>query len=326
MDFKDYYATLGIERTASQDDIKRAYRKLARKFHPDVSKEADAEARFKEVAEAYEALGDPEKRAAYDELGQRHARGQEFNPPPGWDSGYEFSGRGFGDDGGGAGGAFGGIGGFDHSDFFESLFGRQAGTARGARRPTPHAGEDHHAKVMIDLEDAYRGAQRTITLRVPVTDGSGHVTLQERHLDVNFPKGIREGQHLRLAGQGGAAHGGGAAGDLYLEIEFRPHRLFRVDGRDVYLDLPVAPWEAALGASITVPTPDGSVELSVPPRSSAGRKLRLRGKGLPGKTPGDFYAVLQIALAPADTTAAENAYRAMAAAFAHFNPRDSMEA
>lgn len=322
MEFKDYYATLGVDRTASQEDIKRAYRKLARKFHPDVSKEANAEARFKDVAEAYEALNDPEKRAAYDELGQRYARGQEFSPPPGWNSGYEFSGRGFGDEGGG----FGGFGTFDHSDFFESLFGRAAGRTRGARQAARHAGEDHHAKVMIDLEDAYRGAHRTISLHVPVTDNNGRVTMQERQLDVNIPKGVREGQHLRLAGQGGAGHGGGAAGDLYLEIEFRPHRLFRIDGRDVYVDLPVAPWEAALGANMTVPTPDGSVELSVPPKSSAGRKLRLKGKGLPGKTPGDFYTVVQIALPPAETTAAQNAYRAMAAAFPHFNPRESMEA
>lgn len=320
MEFKDYYATLGIERSASQDDIKRSYRKLARKFHPDVSKEPDAEARFKEVSEAYEALSDPEKRAAYDELGQRYARGQEFSPPPGWDSGYEFSGRGFGDEGGGFGG------GFDHSDFFESLFGRAAAGARGARRAAQQAGGDHHAKVMLDLEDAYRGAQRTISLRVPVMDDHGHVTMQERQLDVNIPKGIREGQHLRLAGQGGPGHGGAAAGDLYLEIAFKPHRLFRVDGRDVYVDLPVAPWEAALGASVTVPTPDGSVELSVPPRSSAGRKLRLKGKGLPGKTPGDFYAAIQIVLPPADSTTAQDAYRAMAEAFPSFNPRQDMEA
>jgi curved DNA-binding protein len=316
MEFKDYYATLGVERTASQDDIKRAYRKLARKFHPDVSKETNAEARFKEVSEAYEALSDPEKRAAYDELGQRHARGQEFSPPPGWDSGYEFSGRGFGDEGGG----------FDHSDFFESLFGRAGAGARGARHAAQRAGGDHHAKVMLDLEDAYRGAQRTISLHVPVTDEQGRVTMQERQLDVNIPKGIREGQHLRLAGQGGAGHGGGAAGDLYLEIAFRPHRLFRVDGRDVYVDLPVAPWEAALGASVAVPTPDGSVELSVPPKTSAGRKLRLKGKGLPGKTPGDFYAVIQIALPPAESATAQDAYRAMAAAFPRFDPRQDMEA
>jgi len=223
MEFKDYYATLGVERTASQDEIKRSYRKLARKYHPDVSKESDAEARFKEVAEAYEALSDPEKRAAYDDVGRRYQRGQEFQPPPGWDSGFEFSGR---DTGPGEG--------MDFSDFFESLFGRHA---RGARAPdTMHAaGGDHHAKIVIDLEDAYRGARRTISLRVPVIDAQGQVTLEERQLDVNIPKGVREGQHLRLAGQGGAGHGSGPAGDLYLEIAFRPHDHFRVDGRDVYL-------------------------------------------------------------------------------------------
>jgi curved DNA-binding protein len=317
MKFKDYYETLGVERGATQEEIKKAYRKLARKYHPDVSKLPDAEARFKEVNEANEVLQDPEKRAAYDQMGANYRAGQEFQaPPPGWDAGFEFRGRG--DEGG-----FGGAGEFDASDFFEALFGRQARQAgRPHARGAPRAGgEDHHAKVMIDLEDAYRGAQRSISLRMPVVDAQGHVTLEERRLDVNIPKGIRAGQHLRLAGQGGPGIGGAPAGDLFLEIEFNPHPRFRVDGRDVYLDLPLAPWEAALGATVSVPTPEGSVELTVPAGSAAGRKLRLRGKGIPGAQPGDLYAVIAIALPPADSATAREAYAAFGRAFPAFNPR-----
>ncbi|MEO8808125.1 MAG: DnaJ C-terminal domain-containing protein [Burkholderiaceae bacterium] len=319
MQFKDYYQTLGVAREATQDDIKQAYRKLARKYHPDVSKEKDAEARFKEIGEAGEVLRDPEKRAAYDAAGsqwERESSGgreRDFQPPQGWDAGFEFSGRG--DEQGG-----------DHSDFFEALFGH---AARGARRRRPDAhmpGQDHHAKVLIDIEDAYRGARRSISLRMPALDDQGRGVLQERTLDVNIPKGIREGQHLRLAGQGGPGLGDGApAGDLYLDIAFNPHRLFRVDGRDVYLDLPVAPWEAALGASVGVPTPDGELELTIPKGSAGGRKLRLKGKGIPGKTPGDFYVVLVVALPPADEPTAQAAYQAFAAGF-DFNPRAHLKA
>ena len=318
MDFKDYYATLGVERTATQDEIKRAYRKLARKFHPDVSKEPNAEARFKEVAEAHEALIDPERRAAYDDIGQRHAPGQPFEPPPGWDSGFEFSGNGAMPPGGRSDA--------DFSDFFESLFGRSQG---GRRAPRPGAGsvhapgEDHHAKVVIDLLDAYRGARRTVSLRVPVFDAEGRASLQERQLEVQIPKGVRAGQHLRLAGQGGPGHGGAAAGDLYLEIQFRPHAVFRLDGRDLSFDLALTPSEAALGASVTASTPDGDVQLSIPPGSGSGRKLRLKGRGLPGEPPGDLYAVLGISLPPATSEADKEAYRSLARAFPDFNPRPS---
>jgi curved DNA-binding protein len=314
MEFKDYYATLGVERTASPEEIKRAYRKLARKYHPDVSKEPDAEARFKEVAEAHEVLSDPEKRAAYDDVGQRYGRRDEFRPPPDWDGGgFEFSGR---DAGPGAD--------MDFSDFFESLFGRRA--RGGAARGMGHApGADHHARVVIDLQDAYRGAHKTLSLRMPVVDAQGQVTLHERQLDVKIPPGVREGQHLRLAGQGAAGHGDAAAGDLYLEIVFKPHSRFRVDGRDVHMDLPVAPWEAAVGASVVVPTPDGNVQLSIPAGSGPGRKLRLRGKGLPGDPPGDLYAVLVITAPRADSAAATEAYAALARAFPHFNPRSELE-
>lgn len=310
MEFKDYYATLGLERSASQDEIKRAYRKLARKYHPDVSKEPQAEARFKEVAEAYEALHDPEKRAAYDDIGRGPAGGQDFDPPPGWSSGFEFSGKD------------GGIGaGMDRSDFFEALFGRQAGGARGPRGATHAPGGDHHAKVQIALEDAFTGATRTITLRMPVADAQGRVVMQERKVEVAIPKGVRAGQHLRLAGQGGPGLGEGPAGDLYLEIVFKPHAVFRADGRDVYFDLPLAPWEAALGATVSAPTPTGKVELTIPPGSAVGRKLRLKGRGLPGDPPGDLYAVLTIALPAADTDTAKQAYAELARGFQQFNPR-----
>jgi curved DNA-binding protein len=307
MKFKDYYETLGLVRKATQDDVKHAYRKLARKYHPDVSKIPDAEARFKEVGEAYAVLKDPEKRAAYDQMGSQWKTGQDFQPPQGWDAGFEFSG---GDFGAGPGG--------DHSDFFEALFGRQSSGGQRAHRPAQ--GQDHHAKVLIDLADTYLGAQRSISLRMPVPDAQGRVTMQERTLDVSIPKGIRAGQHLRLAGLGGPGSGDGAAGDLYLEIVFKPDSQFRADGRDVYLNLPLAPWEAALGASVAVPTPDGPVQLTIPPGSVAGRQLRLKGRGIPGSPPGDLYAVLTITLPPADTEGAQEAYRAMAKAF-DFDPR-----
>jgi curved DNA-binding protein len=317
MEFKDYYAALGVAHEAPQDEIKRAYRKLARKYHPDVSKEPDAEARFKEVAEAHEALIDPERRAAYDEIVQRHASGQPFEPPPGWDGGFEYSGRG------GAGMPGDGA---DFSDFFESIFGRAAQDGRGPRRAAmPTQGEDHHAKVVIDLLDSYQGARRTITLRMPQPGANGRASFQERTLDVDIPKGVRTCQQLRLKGQGAPGHGGAPPGDLYLEIRFHPHPLYRLEERDVYLDLPVAPWEAALGASVAAPTPQGAVQLAIPAGSTQGRKLRLKGRGLPGTPPGDLYAVLAIALPPAASEADKAAWAALAGAFADFNPRNALE-
>lgn len=324
MEFKDYYATLGVQRTATQDEIKRAYRKLARKFHPDVSKEPNAESRFKEVAEAHEALIDPERRAAYDDISQRHARGEAFEPPPGWDSGFEFSGRG--GRGGTGPGARQAPNEADFSAFFESIFGRGAQNERpvaGGRRQAP--GSDHHAKVMIDLEDSYSGARRTISLRVPVVDAHGHVALHDRQLEVNIPPGVREGQHLRLAGQGGPGHGDEPPGDLYLEITLKPHPRFRVDGRDVYVDLPVSPWEAALGATVAATTPAGDVYLTIPSGSIQGRKLRLKGRGMPGKQPGDLYAVLTLTLPRAESDAAKAAYTALVAAFPDYDPRVAQE-
>ena len=319
MKYKDYYETLGVPRSATQDDIKQAYRKLARKYHPDVSKLADAEARFKEINEANEVLKDAEKRAAYDQMGSNWKAGQEFQPPPNWDAGFEF--RGGQGSPFGAGGTFGAGADFDPSDFFETLFGRRGAAAATGRRRASAQGEDHHAKVLIDIEDAYRGAERTISLRAPVEGPDGRIEMQERTLDVHIPKGIRPGQHLRLAGQGNAGIGGGKPGDLYLEIAFNPHSRFRVDGVDVYVDLPLAPWEAALGATVDVPTPEGTVQLTVPKGSAAGRKLRLKGRGLPGKSPGDLYTVLAIVVPKAETDAGRAAYENLAKAFPGFEPR-----
>jgi curved DNA-binding protein len=308
MEYKDYYETLGVDRDASQEEIQRAYRKLARAYHPDVNKEPEAESRFKEIGEAYEVLKDPEKRAAYDRLGSGWQTGQDFQQPPDWQGGFGFSGGGFTDTD---------ASGF--SDFFETLFGggfagRGGGFGgtwqRAARQPHMRArGEDIHAKVTIDLEDSYVGATRTLTLRQPDprTGGPG----SERTLQVQIPKGVRAGQHIRLAGQGSPGLGGGKPGDLFLEVELRPHSLFRVEGRDVYVDLPVAPWEAALGAKVTVPTPSGHVDVTVPEGSSGGRKLRLKGRGIPSTPPGDLYVVLQIALPPADSPDARAVYHEM---------------
>ncbi|CAE6803633.1 Curved DNA-binding protein [Paraburkholderia domus] len=308
MKYKDYYEILGLERGASQEDVKRSYRKLARKYHPDISKHTDAEDRFKELGEAYDVLKDPEKRAAYDRMGSEWRNGQDFQPPPNWDEGFEFS---------GAGNEAGSQA--DFHDLFESIFGG-AREARSRRHAFNAQGEDHHAKVLIDLEDAYRGAKRSISLQVPMIDTQGHVTLESRTLDVSIPKGIRAGQHLRLSGQGAPGATPGTAGDLYLEIGFREHPRFRVDGCDVSLELPVTPWEAALGAHIAVPTPDGSVEMTVPPGSGDSRRLRLKGKGIPANPPGDLYVILNIVLPPADNDSAKAAYDAMRQAF-NFDPR-----
>ncbi len=298
MEFKDYYKVMGVARDATEAQIKQAYRKLARKYHPDVSKEKDAEARFKDLGEAYEVLKNPEKRAAYDQLGSGPRPGEDFRPPPDWGAGYEFSGAG---DAGAA----------DYSDFFSSLFGR-TGRSQARGGFDDNQGEDHHAKVMLDLEAALHGAQRTFTLK-------------DRTLSVQIPKGIVAGQHIRLAGQGAAGPRDGKSGDLFLEVEFQPDRLYRVDGRDLYFALPVAPWEAALGASVAIPTPSGEVQLKIPAGSRGGGKLRLKGRGIPATPPGDLYAVLEIALPPAADEKSRAAYLALAAALP-FNPRANLGA
>ena len=292
MRYKDYYKVMGIARDASQDDIKRAYRKLARKYHPDVSKEKDAEEKFKELQEAHEVLKDPAKRAAYDQLGADWRPGQDFRPPPDWGQGFEFSRgrRGAADAG-------------DFSDFFAELFGERSPFG-GAGGPARHgrtrasAGQDHVARVDIDLEDAYRGAPRDIELRSPEVTADGHVVVKPRTLRVTIPAGVVEGQQIRLAGQGSPGVGGGPPGNLLLEVAFRPHPRFRVEGRDVTLTLPVAPWEAMLGETIAVPTLGGPVDKKLPAAARGGQRLRLRGRGLPGPTPGDQYVVLEIVLPP----------------------------
>lgn len=319
MEYKDYYQAMGLERTASQDDIQRAHRKLARKYHPDVSKEPNGEARFKEVGEAYKVLKDPEKRAAYDQLGAELKAGQEFHAPPGWNRGFENSGAGFDEQES-----------QEASDFFESLFGRSRNKGRGGGGGGGpdgfnFPGEDRHATIQIDLEDAYLGATRKIALRIPEYDAAGQVKLREHQIEFVVPVGVRAGQRIRLAGQGAPGTGKGPAGDLYLEVAFNPHAHYRIELRDVYLDLPVAPWEAALGAEIEVPTPSGSVALTIPPGSGAGRKLRLKGRGIPGgksgAAAGDFYFVLQVVLPSAASDKDRDVYRALAAQYPGYKPR-----
>ncbi len=300
MRFKDYYQVMGVPRTASQDEIKRAYRKLARKYHPDVSKEKDAEDRFKELQEANEVLKDPEKRAAYDQLGADWRQGQDFRPPPDWGKGFEFSRHEFG--GERAGG--------EYSDFFSELFGSRSpfGGAPGGARPGrgfSAAGQDHVARVEIDLEDAFRGGTRTIELRSPELTPDGHVVAKPRALRVSIPAGVTEGQQIRLAGQGSPGLGGGPPGDLFLEISVRAHPQFQLEGRDVTATLPVAPWEAALGETVSVPTLGGPVEMKLPTGARAGQRLRLRGRGLPGNPPGDQFVVLRIVLPPDSPRARE---------------------
>ena len=303
MEFRDYYQALGVARDASADEIKKAYRKLARKYHPDVSKEPGAEARMKEVNEAYAVLSDPEKRAAYEQVGRGYQPGQEFRPPPDWDAGFEFSERGFP----GAEAA-------DFSDFFAELFGRMGGRAAHAH------GGDHHAKILLDLDDAFSGATRQISLRVPRMDANGRMALDTRTLNVKIPKGIREGQIIRLAGQGAAGLGAGNAGDLLLEVHFKHHPRYRADGRDLLLTLPVAPWEAALGAVVPVELPDGTLKVRIPAGAQSGRQLRVRGKGIPSDPPGDLLLEIRVVLPPASTPKARELYETMAREML-FDPR-----
>jgi len=309
LEFKDYYQILGIARDATAEDIRKAFRRQARKYHPDLSKEPDAEARMKEVNEAFAVLSDPEKRAAYDQVGSSYHAGQEFRPPPDWDELFAFSGHGFS----GADAA-----GF--SDFFSELFGTRMGRHAGGHAHLRARGEDQHAKIMLDLEDAYHGAKRMVTLRVPRSDERGRALLAEHTLEVRIPRGVREGQLIRLAGRGNPGVGGGEPGDLYLEVQFKPHPRYRVEGGDVYATLPVAPWEAALGATVKAPVPDGAVEVRIPEGSQSGRKLRLKGRGIPGATPGDLYLVTEVVLPPANTPRARALYESMARELA-FNPR-----
>lgn len=323
MEYKDYYKMLGVARDASADDIKRAYRKAARRYHPDVSKEADAEDRFKDVSEAYEVLRDPEKREAYDAIPPggpaAGARASAGNGQPGFDF---------------HGGSYTGADDVDFSEFFESMFGHRGAGFSGARAGQANAGtragaarfrgQDLHTRVELAIEDAFVGGHRAVTLRSPEPNADGSITERDRSLRIRIPKGVRAGQQLRLAGQGGPGFGPDApAGDLFLEIGFAPHPIYRLDERDLIVDLPVAPWEAALGATIKTPTPAGAVDLKIPPGSNTARRLRLKGRGMPGDTTGDLYVVLRITLPPTGKEPDDDTrvfYEQMAERMA-FNPR-----
>lgn len=315
MEFKDYYAILGIKRNASQDEVKRAYRKLARKYHPDINKSPEAEQRFKEIGEAYEVLQDTEKRAAYDKIGSRWKAGEEFQPPPNWDRGFEFQ-----------GGEHTRADASQFSDFFESLFGRRGPFSR--RDPFQRQdysfyskGQDLHAKIVISLEDSFQGSKQTLTLQRPGIDAQGHTFTTPHTLQVTIPQGITEGQRIRLEGQGGTGIGQNANGDLYLEIAFAPHPHFTVTNRDIMLTLPITPWEAALGATIQVPTLGGTVELKIPPNSQTGKKMRLKGRGISSYTVnGDQYVTLAIMTPKPTGDQDRELYRKMAKSMS-FNPR-----
>jgi len=306
MEYKDYYKILGIPRESSPEEIKRAYRKLARKYHPDVSKEKNAEQHFKEIKEAYEALKDSKKRAAYDQLGNHWQTGEEFQPPPDWNFGFEF-------------GNSRGTSAADFSDFFESLFG-SAGSRSQQTHNFTHPGEDQQVKLAITLEEAYHGSQRRLQLQIPELGGAVSTT---RTLDVKIPPGVTEGQKIRLTGQGQPGRGSGEPGDLYLVIELKPHRCYRSEGPDIYLTLPITPWEAALGGVIEVPTLGGKVELKITAGAQSGQKMRLKGRGFPGRPAGDQYVILQMMTPPAKTEAAKSFYQQMAQQFS-FNPRSEL--
>ncbi len=290
MQYKDYYETLGVSRGADAEEVKRAYRKQARKFHPDVSKERNAEARFKEVQEAYEVLKDPEKRASYDQLGRHYRSGQQFRPPPDWEQRFGQAG----------GQRFSDINGF--SDFFSSLFGGAAGAGPGGAG-VHGAAESEGGQIEVSVEEAYAGTRRRVTI-------SEHG--RARLVDVQIPAGVTDGQALRI--------GAGGRGTLILRVRIRPHAVFSLQGRDVQVELPLAPWEAALGAKVAVPTLGGTVEVTIPAGAQAGQKLRLRGRGFPGAPAGDQLVSLKLVTPAAETPEAKAAYERMRREF-DFNPR-----
>ena len=316
--FQDYYDTLGVDRNASEDEIKKAYRKLARKFHPDVNKDKDAEERFKQVNEAHEVLKDQEKRKLYDQLGPEWQAGQDFRPPPGWEN-VHFE---FGTEPGAE--AFGFGGGF--SDFFEMLFGgrrAEGGGAAGRQTSWVMRGQDHEAEINVSLEEAYNGTMKTLTLQGHEVDTQGQVRPTVQNLQVRIPAGVTDGTRIRLAGKGAPGMGGGPAGDLYLKVHLEPHRRFRVDGHDLQLEVPVTPWEAALGATVEIQTMGGSVNLKIPRGTQSGQKMRLRGKGLPkkGDKRGDLFAVVKIVVPKSQTDREKELFEELAKV-SKFNPRD----
>ncbi|WP_019559176.1 DnaJ C-terminal domain-containing protein [Caldimonas manganoxidans] len=310
--FKDYYRVLGVPRDATADQIKQAYRRLARKYHPDVSREPDAATRMSEVNEAYAVLSDPQRRAAYDAVGAGRRAGEPFTPPPDWDAGFEFSPDSFEE-----------VDLHDVSDFFAELFGRMGARSRAAgARASVGRGEDHHARIVLDLADAWLGAQKEITLRSPQVDADGRVRLTTRTLQVQIPRGVRPGQLIRLAGQGGAGPGAAAPGDLYLEVQFRPDPRFRLDGNTLITELPVAPWEAALGAVVPLSLPGGqTLRVRVPAGAQSGQHLTVRGQGLPSQPPGDLELIVRVILPSAHHPKARELYEQMAAALPQFDAR-----
>lgn len=307
MKYKDYYAILQVPHSASADEIKKAYRRLARKYHPDVSKEPEAEERFKEVAEAYETLKDPEKRAAYDRLGS-HRPGEEFRPPPGWEQQFHTGGFSFDD--------------LDLADLFAGL--RGAGTrAHGGHGPQfARPGQDFEVTARITLEQASQGTLLDLDLSLPEYDDHGRLQRRPHKFKARIPRGATEGQRLRLPGQGGKGYNGGPNGDLYLNIKLAPHPIFRPSGHDLYLDLPLAPWEAVLGTTAEIPTLDGAVRLKIKPGTHAGQQLRLTGRGLPKpkEGAGDLYAIVQVAV-PTVLNDRERELFQQLAAHSSFNPR-----
>jgi len=313
MEYRDYYAILGVPRDATLADIKRAYKKCARKYHPDVSKEANAKQQFIQAKEAYEVLKDPKKRAAYDELGEDWTSGQEFTAPPNWKRNFQFYSNGSTQ---GDPSAF--------SDFFESLFGGSFKSAPFQSRYTSgdHAfttkGEDLHAKIQIDIEESFHGAVKTLTL-----PNASPNKEQAQTINLRIPKGIREGQQIRLGGKGLPGYSGGTPGDLYLEITFRQHPFYRMEQKNLCLTLPITPWEAALGAKVKIPTPMGPIEVTVPANSVSGQTLRLRERGLPGSKPGDMLVKLNIVLPKVNTEHEKALFRQMQDLMP-FNPRSQL--
>lgn len=305
MKFKDYYETLGVTRSASSDEIKKAYRKLAHQFHPDISKDPAGEEKFKAIGEAYATLKDKEKRAAYDELG-RHPTGQEFSPPPNWASQHGKQAFSFDD--------------IDLSDLFKNFSAGKQHTQQGRNMPIP--GQDYELASQISLEDAYHGATVDLNFTVPEYDQQGQLKRVAHAFKTRLPKGVIDGQKMLLRGKGGKGSHGGADGNLYLNISFRPHRLFRVKDYDLYIDLPITPWEAALGAKVEVPTLGGTVSLKIAAGTSSGQKLRINKRGLPRHNSeyGDLFAVVQIVL-PSKLSERERELLSALAESSSFNPR-----